>query len=127
MRSYAKIVAFRRFVEGFQFNEVKDIFMSSGDIISDAIRTRAAHEFTGQGIYDHINLTIHLAVDQIEDYYEMLTAKSPEFINEAENLPTLIDIEEIDRIVRQLEDICQDMPDTRLKIFSGQIDKEMLH
>ncbi|MEA2082663.1 MAG: NAD(P)-dependent oxidoreductase [Thermodesulfobacteriota bacterium] len=116
IRSYAELIAFRRFLEGFDFKEVCDLLFTTGNIIADALKGRAELKTSdmGQGIYDHVNWTIQLAVDEIEDSYELLSDQSPDFMLNIEKMPILTAAGDIKRVMHQLEIIRQDMAEDRI-------------
>ena len=111
MRSYAELIAFRRFFEGFDFDEVCDLLFATGHIIADALKDRPELKTSvmGQGIYDHVNWSIQLAVDEIEDSYELLSGQSPGFLRNIEKTPILTASRDINTIMHQLETISEDM------------------
>lgn len=121
MRSYAELIAFRRFLEGVDFKEVCDILFTTGNIIADVLKGRPELKTLdmGQGIYDHVNWTIQLAVDGIEDSYELLSNQSPDFIRNIEKTPILTTGSDINTIMHQLEIISQDMSEDLFVPESG--------
>ncbi|HUV29718.1 MAG TPA: NAD(P)-dependent oxidoreductase [Acidobacteriota bacterium] len=114
MRNYAEVIAYRRFVEGFEVREVCDFLMSIGDMMREALEPRSELRDMPQRVYDHITMTFQLAVDEIEDSYEFLAAQTPEYLQRLREVPLPTHSGDLERIVHQLEDICQDMFEDRL-------------
>ncbi|MCK5229795.1 MAG: hypothetical protein KAR13_06000, partial [Desulfobulbaceae bacterium] len=111
MRSYAELIAFHRFLDGFDFEEVSGLLFTIGNIIADALKGRPELKTSvmGHGIYDHVNWSIQLAVDEIEDSYELLSEQSPGFMQNIEKTPILTAGRDVNIIMHQLEIISQDM------------------
>jgi nucleoside-diphosphate-sugar epimerase len=114
MRNYGQTIAYRRFVEGFEVKEVCDAMNSIGEIIAEMLRSRVEMKDIEQRLYDHITMTFQLAVDEIEDSYELIVARSPEFMEQIEKVPALVNTTDLERVVHQLEDISQDVLEDRL-------------
>jgi len=53
-------------------------------------------------------MTIHLAIDQIEDRFELLGYQSPEMLEYLGKMPLPANNREIERIVTPLEDLSQE-------------------
>jgi hypothetical protein len=67
-----------------------------------------------QNIYDSIILTIQLVVDEIEDSFEHLASQPPELLEKFSKISLPTESVDLERIVHQLEDICQDVLQDRL-------------
>ncbi len=116
MRHYAQIIAYRRFGEGFDVEEVCSVMLAIGNIIGNAIRSGLEMKDVEQRIYDHITMTFQLVVDELSDSYELISAQSPEFLRQIEKVSIPASSGDMERIVHQLEDICQDMCEYRLSV-----------
>ena len=114
MRNYGQAIAYRRFVEGFDVKEVCDAVSSIGDIIGKALQSRVKVSNVEQRIYDHITMTFQLAVDEIEDSYELMSARPPELLERIDRTSVLANSIDLERVVHQLEDISQDALEDRL-------------
>ncbi len=105
--SYAKEIAYRRYIEGFKVREVKDLMIFTGKTMKES--SLAKHELKdwGQRVDDYIILTSQLAADEFEDTYEMLESQAPEQIASIKDIDieSLTSSENLKHIVRSLEDI----------------------
>ncbi len=110
LKNYAQIISYRRYVQGFSVDEVRNCMNSVGEIISAALNKQAEIKNLQLRVYDYVTMTIQLAVDQIEDSFEWLTNQSPESVAEVEKKSILSNSTDLERIIRELEDICQDNP-----------------
>ena len=114
MRNYAEVIAHRRFIEGFDEAQVRDFLLTAGGIISEVLKTKPELSDISQRIYDYIDMTFQLAVDEIEDSYEFLAAQSPQYLDQIRTVALPASSADLERMVHRLEDICQDMLDDRL-------------
>ena len=114
MRNYAQIIGYRRFIENFDLNEVRDAMQSIGDIIRQYLQKLPEMNEFKQNIYDSIILTIQLVVDEIEDSFEHLASQPPELLEKFSKISLPTESVDLERIVHQLEDICQDVLQDRL-------------
>jgi len=62
---------------------------------------------------DYIILTSQLAADEFEDAYEILEDQPPEHMDSIKDVTQLISIENLKRIVRQLEDFYSELLSNR--------------
>jgi hypothetical protein len=105
--SYAKEVAYRRYIDGFKASEVKDLMIFTGKTMKESLLAKRELKDWGHRVDDYIILTSQLATDEFEDTYEMLESKAPEqaaSIKDIDVLP-LTSSENLKQIVRLLEDI----------------------
>jgi len=110
LRNYAQIISYRRFIEGYKVDEVANCMLSIGEVISDALKEHPEMEKMEQRIYDYITMTFQLAVDEIEDSFERIATQSPEVISAVDKASILSSSKDLERVVQELEDICQDKP-----------------
>jgi len=110
LRNYAQIISYRRFIEGYKVDEVANCMLSIGEVISDALKEHPEMENMEQRIYDYITMTFQLAVDEIEDSFERIATQSPEVISAVDKASILSSSADLERVVQELEDICQDKP-----------------
>ena len=106
--NYARILAHRRFVEGFEQEEVCQSISCIGKIISSNLHMHPDMANHQQRIYEHIGLTFQMLIDEIEDSYEELNQKSPEYIARLDKNEILKNVRDLENIVHDLEDICLD-------------------
>ena len=117
IRNYARIIAYRRYEEGFHCNQVCDFFASIGKIIMLLLLVKAELKDMKQYIYDYIDLSFQLAADEVESTFERLEARSAEFLEKMKKFDFLTERGDLERIVKQLEDICQE--DLENQLSSG--------
>ncbi len=110
LRNYAQIISYRRFIEGYKVDEVANCMLSIGEVISDALKEHPEMEKMEQRIYDYITMTFQLAVDEIEDSFERIATQPQEVIDAVDKASILSSTTDLERIVLELEDICQDNP-----------------
>jgi len=111
-KNYARMIAQRRYTEGFSNNEVLDAMRSMGELISAKLLLIPQLKDVHERIYDLVSLTFQMVTDEIEGYQERISAEPPEFMQELPNLlPS--DTRDLERIVHEFEDICQDISEKR--------------
>lgn len=108
MRQYAKTIAFLPIAEGFENRTWSNCLFVIGSFISESLRSRPEFKQIKPKADDFIAMTIHLAIDQIEDRFELLGYQSPEMLEDLEKMPLPVNNKEIERIVTQLEELCQE-------------------
>lgn len=111
---YAREIAFKRYIDGFKAQEVKDIMFLIGKIMKESLLKRPELKGSKRQVDDYIILTSQLAADEFEDAYEILENQPPEHMNSIKDIAQLISIENLKRIVRQLEDFYSDSMSNRL-------------
>ena len=108
MQNYLQIITYRRFLEGFNVEEIITFLQTLVNIINSSLLSRAELKDMKQEIYDFITISMQLTIDEIEDYFEFLETQSPESLPDLKELPSLANDEDIKRILRQLEDTFSD-------------------
>jgi len=110
---FVQQVAHRRYIEGFNVKEVKDLLLFTGKTMEAFLLQRS--ELTGfkQRVEDYIVLTAQYAADELEDNYDVLkgilgTPPPKRVITIKEN-EKLTKSKNIKLIVEQLEDIGTDL------------------
>ena len=108
--SYAKEIAYRRYIEGFKAREVKDLMIFTGKTMKEPLLAKHELKDWGQRVDDYIILTSQLATDEFEDTYEMLESQAPEQVASIKDIDVkpLTSSENLKQIVRLLEDIHSD-------------------
>ena len=106
--NYAQVIAYRRFVEGFQVEEVKDLIFFIGKTMEESLLERPEWKGSKQRLDNYIILTSQFAADEFEETYETLTTYPPEQVGAIETVDSLASSDDLKRIVLQLEDICSD-------------------
>jgi nucleoside-diphosphate-sugar epimerase len=110
---YAREIAFKRYMNGFKTQEVKDIMFLIGKTMKDSLLTRPEMKDSKRQVDDYIILTSQLAADEFEDAYENLADQPPEHKDSIKDIAQLISIENLKRIVRQLEDFYSELLSNR--------------
>jgi len=108
--SYAKEIAYRRYIEGFKAREVKDLMIFTGKTMKEPLLAKHELKDWSQRVDDYIILTSQLASDEFEDTYEMLESQAPEQVALIKDIDVepLTSSENLKQIVRLLEDIHSD-------------------
>lgn len=121
--NYAQIIAYRRFFEGYDQSMVIDMINALGNIITQYLLNVPELKELHAGIYDHVNLTFQIVSDEIEDTYDRLKSQPPERLEvlKEQNVPFFESSGDLERVVHQLEDICQDTLDERLPFGPHQL------
>ena len=113
---YAQVIAYKRYVNGFKSNEVKNLMLLIGRTMRESLLSRPELKNSKRQADDYVILTTQLTADEFEDAYEILEDQSPEQQPPAE-VAQLTSIENLKRIVRRLEDVYGDA-------FSNQLKRE---
>lgn len=105
--SYAKEIAYRRYIEGFKAREVKDLMIFTGKTMKESLLAKQELKGWGQRVDDYIILTSQLAADEFEDTHEMLESQASEQVVSIKDIDIepLTSSENLKQIVRLLEDI----------------------
>jgi hypothetical protein len=74
MANYARFIASIRIHEGFKLEEVVDVYQSLSDIVIQTLLEQSPVRDLEQRIRDDIDLTIQMAIDEIEDAYDIALA-----------------------------------------------------
>ena len=77
MANYARFIASIRIHEGFPLEEVSSIYRSLAEIVINFLRNHEKLKNIGSRVQDDIGLTIQMALDEIEDAYELAHRKTP--------------------------------------------------
>jgi nucleoside-diphosphate-sugar epimerase len=110
---YAKEIAFKRYMNGFKAKEVKEIMFLIGKTMKDSLLQKQELKGSKRQVDDYIILTTQLAADEFEDAYEILEDQPPEHRDSIKDISQLISIENLKRIVRQLEDFYSELLSNR--------------
>jgi nucleoside-diphosphate-sugar epimerase len=120
IRNYAQIIALRRHQEGFEASTVMNFLDTVGRLISDELKTRSDMEGLSQHIHDTVTLSFGLAADGVEDAYEMLENQAPEFMANYQGLELPTTTGDLETMVRQLGDICEEGIPLGIKMNSNE-------
>lgn len=111
---YAREIAFKRYMDGFKAEEVKDMMFLIGKTMKESLLTRPELKDSKRQVDDYIILTSQLAIDEFEDAYEILEDQPREHTDAMKDIAQLISVENIKRLVRHLEDFYSDSLPNRL-------------
>jgi len=107
MQQYAITIAFLPSVGGFGNRISSHCMFVIGNFIGEKLRARPEFRQRKPGVDDYITMTIHQAIDQIEDQYELLTFQSSNLLDDLGKRPPEND-KDIEEIISQLENLCQE-------------------
>jgi nucleoside-diphosphate-sugar epimerase len=111
---YAQEIAFKRYMDGYGAKEVRDFWLLIGKTMRESLLTRPELKDSKREVDDYILLTSQLAADEFDDAYEILENQPPEQLPSTK-VAQLTSIENLKRIVRQLEDVYSDSLSNRLR------------
>ncbi len=111
---YAQTIAYKRYMDGFKANEVKNLMFLIGRTMRASLLAIPELKNSKRQVHDYIILTSQLAADEFEDAYEFLEDQTPESLPSAEVIQ-LTSIKSLRRIVRQLENNYSDSLPNLLK------------
>ena len=101
--AYAKEMAYKRYVDGFNAKEVRDLWLLIGKTMKESLLKRPELKGSKQKVDDYIILTSQLAADEFEDTFEILEDQPREQMDAIKDFEQLTSIENLKKIVRQLE------------------------
>jgi len=106
LRHFAHVMAQRRRDEGFESTQVQYFLGMVGRIMAETLALDQRLDGLDQAIHDHVTLGFNLAVDAVEDVYDVL--ELPETgLPQDERLTLPGSAAELERLVRELEDVCE--------------------
>jgi len=111
---YAQEIAFKRYMDGYGAKEVREFWLLIGTTMRESLLKSPELKDSKRQVDDYIILTSQLAADEFEDAYERLENHPPEQLPSAK-VAQLTSIENLKRIVRQLEDVYSDALSNRLR------------
>jgi hypothetical protein len=111
---YAQEIAFKRYMDGYGAKEVRNFWLLIGKTMRESLLTRPELKDSKRQVDDYIILTSQLAADEFEDAYERLENQPSEQLPSTK-VAQLTSIENLKRIVRQLEDVYSDSLSNRLR------------
>jgi nucleoside-diphosphate-sugar epimerase len=107
--NFVQQVAHRRYIEGFNVKEVKDLILFTGKTMEAFLLKRPELKGFKQRVEDYIVLTARYAIDELEDAYEVLKeileTPPPMQVASIKENEKLTKSKNIKLIVEQLEDI----------------------
>lgn len=115
-KNYAQMIAHRRYIEKFSNNEVLEAMTSMGKVVTEKLQALPSLKELSQRIHDLVYLTFQMARDEIEDYQERIAGEPTQFIQELAKDCLPAETADLERIVHQFEDICQDVSEKEFGI-----------
>ncbi|MEJ2658518.1 MAG: hypothetical protein P8012_15230, partial [Desulfobacterales bacterium] len=111
---YAQVIAYKRYMDGFKANEVKNLMLLIGRTMRESLLLRPELKESKRQVDDYVILTSQLTADEFEDAYEILENQAPDQLPPAK-VAQLTSIENLKRILQRLEDVYGDALSNRLK------------
>ncbi len=108
LRNYARILAYHRHHLGFNCHQVCVALHSFSHGIHAALEKEELPDVSPDCIHDCVDLSLQLACDEVEDVYEQLRENGNSISEPAESISVLSNNVEMQRLVRDLHDICRD-------------------
>jgi len=112
--NFMKEIAHKRYMEGFQAVEVKDLIFLTARIMKESLLGRQELKDAKQRVDDYIILTSQFAADELADNFEVLESQAPKDTAPVPKEASLVTIENIRQIITGLEDIAPDSLPNRL-------------
>ncbi len=106
LRHFAHVMARRRQDEGFTVEQVQNFLTTVGRITAETLALDPRLDGLEQAIHDHVTLGFNLAVDAVEDVFDALDL-SGQALQQDDQLCLPSSAAELERLVRQLEDVCE--------------------
>lgn len=108
MQQYAHTIAFLPVTAGFENGLVSRSLFIIGELLIERFRSRPKFRQLTAKADDYITMTIHMAIDQIEDQLELARLQSPLLLEELKKMPPPADNRRLESVVVQLEEICNE-------------------
>ena len=108
MQQYAHTIAFLPMTAGFNNGLVSRSLFVIGEFLIQRFRAQPKFLQLTPQADDYITMTIHMAVDQIEDHVELSRLQSPVLLEELKKMPPPENNSRLEKIVTQLEDLCSE-------------------
>lgn len=108
MQQYAHTIAFLPVSAGFENGLVSRSLFVIGELLIERFRSRPKFRQLTSKAEDYITMTIHMAIDQIEDQVELARLQSPLLLEELKKMPPPADNHRLELVVTQLEELCNE-------------------
>jgi hypothetical protein len=108
MQQYAHTIAFLPMTSGFNNGLVSRSLFVIGEFLIQRFRGQPKFGQLTSQADDYITMTIHMAVDQIEDHIELSRLQSPVLLEELKKMPPPENNSRLEKIVTQLEELCSE-------------------
>jgi len=108
MQQYAHTIAFLPMAAGFDNGQLSRSLFLIGEFLIQRFRGQPKFLQLTMRADDYVTMTIHMAVDQIEDQVELARLQSPVLLEQLKKMPPPNDNKRLEKIVAQLEDLCSE-------------------
>lgn len=108
MQQYAHTIAFLPMHAGFANGLASRSLFIIGEYLVQHYRGRPKFQQMTPLADDYISMTIHMAIDRIEDQAELAKLQSPILLEELRRMPPPADNRRLEKVIAQLEDLCNE-------------------
>ena len=108
MQQYAHTIAFLPMSAGFASDLASRSLFILGEYLIQRYRGRALFQRVTPRADDFITMTIHMAIDRIEDQMELARLQSPSLLEELGSMTPPLDNSELEKVVAKLEQLCSE-------------------
>ena len=108
MQQYAHTIAFLPLNAGLSNGLASHTLFLLGDQLITRFRSRPEFQQLAPGADDYVAMTIHLAMDQIEDRLELARLQSPVLREELRRMGPPASNARLEKVVGQLEELCRE-------------------
>lgn len=108
MQQYAHTIAFLPMTAGFNNGLVSRSLFVIGEFLIQRFRGQPKFRKLTPQADDYIAITLHMAIDQIEDQIELARLQSPVLLEQLKKMPPPENNTRLEKIIRQLEELCRE-------------------
>ena len=108
MQQYAHTIAFLPLNAGLSNGLASYTLFLLGDQLIARFRSRPEFQRLAPGADDYVAMTIHMAMDQIEDRLELARLQSPALREELRRMAPPTNNARLEKVVNQLEELCRE-------------------
>lgn len=108
MQQYAHTIAFLPMTAGFNNGLVSRSLFVIGEFLIQRFRGQPNFRKLTPQADDYIAITLHMAIDRIEDQIELARLQSPVLLEQLKKMPPPENNTRLEKIVRQLEELCRE-------------------
>ena len=108
MQQYAHTIAFLPLNAGLSNGLASYTLFLLGDQLIARFRSRPEFQRLAPGADDYVAMTIHMAMDQIEDRLELARLQSPVLREELRRMAPPANNTRLEKVVNQLEELCRE-------------------
>jgi nucleoside-diphosphate-sugar epimerase len=108
MQQYAHTIAFLPMTAGFNNGLVSRSLFVIGEVLIQRLRGQPRFRQLTPQADDYIAITLHMAIDRIEDQIELSRMQSPVLLEQLRKTPPPENNARLEKIVRQLEELCRE-------------------